>query len=118
MATSPWPLRFPAPNVIEQVDAAIQPVDLVVVLDRSGSMGGQKIADARNAVVQLINYMGRDDRMALVTYSNGVEMLSPLVSLGGGQREHLSALVRQVAVGGGTNLGGGLQMGINTLSAA
>jgi Ca-activated chloride channel family protein len=108
-------LTLSGANVIEQVNAAIQPVDLVVVLDRSGSMGGQKIADARNAVVQLINYMGRDDRMALITYSNGVEMLSPLVSLGGGQREHLSALVRQVAVGGGTNLGGGLQTGINTL---
>ncbi|MEE4242329.1 MAG: VWA domain-containing protein, partial [Desulfopila sp.] len=93
----------------------VQPVDLVVVLDRSGSMGGQKIADARNAVVQLINYMGRNDRMAIITYSDEVEVLSPLVGLGRGQREYLSALVGQVAVGGGTNLGGGLQMGIHTL---
>jgi Ca-activated chloride channel homolog len=108
-------LTLSGSDVIDQQDSAIQPVDLVVVLDRSGSMGGQKIADARNAVVQLINYMGRDDRMAIITYSNGVEMLSPLVGLGGGQREYLSRLVRQVAVGGGTNLGGGLQMGINTL---
>lgn len=93
----------------------IQPVDLVVVLDRSGSMHGHKIADARNAVIELINYMGREDRMALITYSDGVNRLSPLVNLDGGQREHLESLVRGVAAGGGTNLGGGLRMGIDTL---
>ncbi len=108
-------LTLSGSELIQQGNSTIQPVDLVVVLDRSGSMGGQKIADARNAVIQLINYMGRDDRMAIITYSNGVEMLSPLVRLAGSQREHLSRLVRGVTEGGGTNLGGGLQMGINTL---
>lgn len=108
-------LTLSGSDAVQSKNDEIQPVDLVVVLDRSGSMSGQKIADARNAVVQLINYMGRDDRMAIVTYSNGVEMLSPLVGLYGGQREYLSRLVRRVAAGGGTNLGGGLQMGINTL---
>ena len=102
-------------ELVGPTNEAIQPVDLIVVLDCSGSMSGQKIADARNGVLQLINYMGRDDRMGIITYSNGVEMLSPLVGLSGGQREHMSALIRQVRVGGGTNLGGGLQMGINTL---
>lgn len=99
----------------EMVNSTVQPVDLVVVLDRSGSMGGQKINFARNAIIQLINFMGRDDRLALITYSNSVEVLSPLVHLHGGQRQYLRSLVRQVMAGGGTNLGSGLQMGINTL---
>ncbi len=73
----------------EMVNSTVQPVDLVVVLDRSGSMGGQKINFARNAIIQLINFMGGDDRLALITYSNSVEVLSPLVHLQGGQGERV-----------------------------
>ncbi len=91
----------------------VQPVDLVVVLDRSGSMAGPKIADAKNGIVQLLNYMGDHDRMAMVSYANEAAMISPLVRLGGNGRSHLAAQVRQTAPGGGTNLGDGLQLGID-----
>ena len=75
-------------------------------------MSGQKIHFARHAISQLIDYMGRDDRMALLTYANTVEILSPLVKIGGDQREYLASMVRQIMAGGGTNLGSGLQAGI------
>ena len=94
----------------------VQPVDLAIVLDRSGSMSGRKIGDARRAIEQLIDQMDGDDRMAIVTYANTVERLSPLVYLRGDQRHRLLRLVRQVFAGGGTNLGGGLQTGIDLLS--
>ena len=47
-----------------------QAADLVIVLDRSGSMEGQKLNDARQAVIGLLDQLGPDDRLALVTYSN------------------------------------------------
>jgi hypothetical protein len=59
-----------APDV-EHVTAVRRPTDLVIVLDRSGSMTGEKIEHARAAVRELIGQLGPDDRFALVTYEHG-----------------------------------------------
>ena len=100
-----------------QVSAAedVQPVDLVVVLDRSGSMSGQKIGDARRAVIHLLDQLSPQDRIAVVTYSNGVQVLSPLVQVNDASRENLTALINRINPAGGTNLGGGLKNGIDIL---
>src|SRR3989442_7536002 len=58
--------------------AARRPTDLVVVLDRSGSMEGEKIEHARAAVRELIGRLGVDDRFALVTYSDAAALAVPL----------------------------------------
>jgi Ca-activated chloride channel family protein len=89
--------------------------DLVIVLDRSGSMAGQKLGDARLAVTQLIDRMTADDRLAIITYSNGVQVLSPLVNMDEAHRLQLKTVVAQVNADGGTNLGAGLKHGIQTL---
>jgi Ca-activated chloride channel homolog len=95
-----------------------QHADLVVVLDRSGSMSGSKLRDARRAVLQLIERLTARDRLAVVTYSNGVEIVSPLVFMDGDHRDSVRAAVQEIYSGGGTNLGGGLQEGIATLMQA
>ena len=45
-------------------------VDLVIVLDRSGSMKGLKISDARQAVLQLLTSLTAKDRLSLCSLSN------------------------------------------------
>ncbi len=108
-------LTLSGANIPQQSDNTVQPVDLVVVLDRSGSMGGQKINDARMAVIQLMERLTAQDRMAIITYSNNVEILSPLVYMNTTNLRNLSTTVRRIQSGGGTNLGGGLEHGIATL---
>ncbi|MCB2148855.1 MAG: VWA domain-containing protein [Deltaproteobacteria bacterium] len=97
---------------------AVPATDLVVVLDRSGSMEGQKLNDARQAIIRLLDQFGPEDRLALVTYSNDVQTSSALVPLNQTNRRRLTAVVNQVYAGGGTNLGGGLSRGIDMLMAA
>jgi Ca-activated chloride channel family protein len=92
-----------------------QHADLVVVLDRSGSMSGRKIEDARRAVLDLIERMTEDDRLAVLAYSNGVSTVWPLTRMSHTHRSRAVAAVQQVSTGGGTNLGGGLSEGISTL---
>lgn len=104
--------RFP------ETDSAPPPAtDLVIVLDRSGSMKGKKLTDACQAVVGLIERLDPEDRLALVTYSDGVRTLSPLTPVTAANHRHLVGLVREVVSGGGTNLGGGLRQGIDLMLA-
>lgn len=93
----------------------VRHVDLVIVLDRSGSMQGQKINDARLSVLGLIDRLSDRDRLALVTYSNGAATLLPLVAMDEVHRSQAKAVVQEIYTGGGTNLGGGLRQGIDTL---
>ena len=93
-------------------------VDMVIVLDRSGSMKGRKINDARQAVRHLLSGLTARDRFALVTYSDGVHLVSGLTHVTAGHCEQLSALISSIRAGGGTNLGAGLQTGINVMLTA
>ncbi|MGW8304073.1 MAG: vWA domain-containing protein [Desulfobacterales bacterium] len=93
-------------------------VDMVIVLDRSGSMNGRKINDARQAVLHLLSGLTAKDRFALVTYSDRVQQISGLNYVTADHDKQLKALVNGIRAGGGTNLGDGLQTGINVMLAA
>ncbi len=49
------------------------PKDVVIVLDRSGSMGGDKIRQALEAVRFVLNNLNEEDRFNVVAYSDTVE---------------------------------------------
>lgn len=93
-------------------------VDMVIVLDRSGSMKGRKLNDARKAVIKLLSNLTEKDRFALVTYSDGVQIVSNLQHVDERNRTLLVSSVQRVRAGGGTNLGSGLQAGIDILTSA
>jgi Ca-activated chloride channel family protein len=93
-------------------------VDMVIVLDRSGSMKGRKINDARQAVLHLLSGLTAKDRFALVTYSDRVQQISDLNYVSADHGSQLKTLVSGILPGGGTNLGAGLQTGINVMLAA
>jgi Ca-activated chloride channel family protein len=92
--------------------------DLVVVLDRSGSMNGDKIRDARAAVKQLISQLGPGDRFSLVTFSNAAEIAVPLAFATAEARSVWNRSVDDVFAAGGTFMGSGLALGLDTLERA
>ena len=50
-----------------------RPRDVVLVLDRSGSMGGWKIVAARRAAARIVDTLTGADRFAVLTFDNRVE---------------------------------------------
>jgi Ca-activated chloride channel family protein len=93
------------------------PVALAVVIDHSGSMMGEKMRQADEAVVSLLARMRDDDWVSVVIYDDEAEVLSPLAPVAS-VRERLSAEVRGVVADGGTNIPAGLSLGVASLAAA
>lgn len=100
-------LEIPRAEVIrESIEAwrkLKKPVDLVIAIDVSGSMSGNKINAARQGVVQFINLLDNRDRLAVVTFSSETRVLTPLSSLGE-KREEINRRVSGIIEGGNTSL--------------
>ena len=99
----------------DSVRCKTQNVDMVIVLDRSGSMNGRKINNARRSIIALLGELSAGDRFSLVTYANGVQQHSGLIPVTPSNREMLETWVHMTRAGGGTNLGAGLRTGINVI---
>jgi Ca-activated chloride channel family protein len=110
-------LTLRADDIAPDETMAAGAVDMVIVLDRSGSMEGRKIADARRAIHGLVSTLTERDRLALVSYSDGVRTDAGLTRMTPDGRRRLDATVRSIYAGGATNLGGGLQSGMGLLMA-
>src|SRR5690349_7132232 len=54
------------------------PTDVVVVMDRSGSMQGEKLDYAKQALLGLIERVGTQDRLGVVIFDGAAEVLFPL----------------------------------------
>ncbi len=81
------------------------PLNLALVLDRSGSMGGEKLEAARDAAAFLVRRLAPDDLVSIVTYDDGVHTL---VQPGDGRsRTGLAQAINTIEPGGSTNLSGG-----------
>ncbi|MEW5722092.1 MAG: VWA domain-containing protein [Thermodesulfobacteriota bacterium] len=93
-------------------------VDLVIVLDRSGSMEGEKIGAAKRAVLGLLDSLSPRDRLALVSYSDDVVRHTGLLAMTEENRRRLAAVVAGLRAGGNTNLGAGLSEGFEVLASA
>jgi len=92
------------------------PTDLVVVLDRSGSMQGEAMYHAKASVRELISQLAEGDRFAVVTYSSGAQLTVPLAPATHEARERWNRAVDAIAVGGGTNMASGLDLATQTVA--
>ena len=93
------------------------PVAMTLVLDHSGSMGGQKLEQARSSVLRALDQMQDDDWFGFVVYDHAAQTLVPLQPVGS-NRGKIREVVRRVGAGGGTQIPQGLDRGFQTLQAA
>lgn len=91
------------------------PLNIGLVIDRSGSMGGQKLTDAVAACQRIVGRLTGDDRCTIVTFDNEAQLLADGNYVTDAQRNLISTALGVVRSGGSTNLSGGWQLAANTL---
>jgi Ca-activated chloride channel family protein len=96
---------------LDEPEGTRMPTDLLVVLDRSGSMSGEKIEHARRATRELVGQLGPEDRFALVSYETGVRTELGLMEMTPEARRRAFEVIAGVQTAGGTNMSSGLDAG-------
>lgn len=84
-------------------------VNLCLVLDRSGSMKGQKLEKAKEAAIEAMRRLGRDDIFSVVFYDHQVNTVVPAQPAGNFDR--IAERIRNVRPGGRTALFAGVSQG-------
>ena len=82
------------------------PLNLALVIDRSGSMQGPKLIEAKRCVIDLVGRMSPSDQVGLVQYDDTVDTVMPL-SMVDQVAGVLPGRVQDIMAGGNTNLHAG-----------
>ncbi len=93
-----------------QVANVQMPLNLSLVLDRSGSMSGARIQNLRQAVKMMIDQLQPTDFISIVLLDDKVEVALP--SQTAVNKQQLHAIADQIDDRGGTQMSLGLQMGL------
>ncbi len=85
-------------------------VNAVLIIDRSGSMSGEKIARARDAARSLIAELDGEDRLAIVDFASDAHLLVPSAAVTPALKEIALAQVARLQATTGTNLSSALDL--------
>jgi Ca-activated chloride channel family protein len=83
--------------------------NVAIVMDKSGSMQGEKIERARDAAIDALHLLGPNDIVSIITYDSTVDVLVPATKLT--DRKSVIAKIRAITAGGNTALFGGVSKG-------
>jgi Ca-activated chloride channel family protein len=107
-------LTLQLPNPPRQSDRL--PLNLSLIIDRSGSMSGDKLEYVKEAAMHALRLLTEADRASVVIYDDAVELLAPSRAITNDTREDMIRRIRQVRTGGMTNLSGGWFTGCDQIA--
>jgi Ca-activated chloride channel family protein len=102
---------------VKPPDTRSLPKTVIFVLDRSGSMAGKKIEQARRSLKSVLNNLRDDDLFNIVVYDDRVESFKPeLQRYGARNRDEAERFVDNIREGGSTNIDAALKMALAMIS--
>jgi Ca-activated chloride channel homolog len=95
--------------------AAIAPLNLAIVIDRSGSMKGDRIANAITAAAGMVERMRDGDSVTVVSFDTQSTVVVPPTLATASSRPSITAAIRSIRLGGDTCISCGLDEGMRQL---
>lgn len=87
------------------------PINLAIVIDKSGSMSGQRIEKAREAAILAVNMLNENDTLSIVAYDSKARVIVPATKVDNKLRI-IGLINENIYAEGGTALFAGLSKGI------
>ncbi|HEX3657824.1 MAG TPA: VWA domain-containing protein [Pirellulales bacterium] len=87
---------------------------LMLVIDSSGSMSGEKIEMSKAAAIATLKVLSPRDFLGVVCFDSAARWIVPTRRVGGG--EAIVQLLRRIGAGGGTDMMPGMQQGYQALA--
>lgn len=93
-----------------------EPLSIMAVVDRSGSMTGPPIANVKAALHQMVDQLGPQDRLGIVIYgtNSNVHLASTSAK---GNKDAMHRAIDTIAIDGSTSMEAGLTLGYATAFA-
>ncbi len=95
--------------------AAPVPMNLGIVIDRSGSMKGERMANAMNAATFALERMRDGDSISVVAFDQTAQVVVPPTRVSSSNRSQIEASIRSIRLGGDTCISCGLEEGMRQL---
>jgi Ca-activated chloride channel family protein len=92
------------------------PLSLAIVIDRSGSMEGEPLANAKAAASRLVDSLGDQDAFTIVTYSSGDETVVPMTRVTMQSKAEARAAIERIWEDGNTCISCGITRGATELA--
>ncbi len=85
------------------------PVNLSLVIDRSGSMKGNRLRNAISAATRAVERLNDGDVVSVVTFDTQVQTIVPPTTIEPGARERIASSIRGITLGGDTCVSCGVE---------
>lgn len=92
------------------------PMNISIIIDRSGSMSGGKLVYARHAASHAVRLLNEHDHVSIVSFDQSVTLVSPSLPATPANKVFMLEKIDDIREGGSTNLSGGWLKGCQTIA--
>ncbi|MCK5726268.1 MAG: VWA domain-containing protein [Thiotrichaceae bacterium] len=85
------------------------PANIAIVLDRSGSMNGEKMKRAKEAALLAVDLLNKNDILSIIGYDTRVGVLVPATKVS--DKKHIKSIIQRIRADGSTALFAGVSKG-------
>ena len=106
-------------NVVsEEIKEKNSNVELICVIDVSGSMMGEKIKLVKQSLKVLLEMMGENDKLGLVLFNHQAQKLLDLTFTTSENKKMIIGLIDKIQARGGTYILGGLEIAVSMFKSS